>query len=79
MAKSRTRARSRKKVELTPETIQQALEDLGINVPYYEARLVGNRIEFHLYGGQVKTWPPPKGARSERSAGARPERSERNK
>ena len=57
MAKSRTRATSRKKVELTPETIKQALEELGITVPYYDARLVGNRIEFHLYGGQVKTWP----------------------
>jgi hypothetical protein len=57
MAKSRTTVRSRKKVQLTPETIKQALEDLDINVPYYDARLVGNRIEFHLYGGQVRTWP----------------------
>ena len=57
MAKSRTRATSRKKLELNPETVKQALEELGINVPFYQARLVGNRIEFHLYGGQVRTWP----------------------
>ena len=68
MATSRRSAKSRRKVELKPETIKQALEELGINVPYYEARLVGNRIEFHLYGGQVRTWP---GARPERSEGSK--------
>lgn len=53
------RATSRKKLQLTPKTLRQALDELGINVPYYEARLVGNRIEFHLYGGQLVTWTPP--------------------
>jgi hypothetical protein len=58
MPKSRTTARSRTKVQLTPETINQALEELGIDVPYYDVRLVRNRLEFHLLGGAVATWPP---------------------
>jgi hypothetical protein len=35
----------------------QALADLGITVPVSACRLVGNRLEFHLYGGQVLHWP----------------------
>lgn len=37
--------------------LAQALAELAVNVPYYDARLVGNRLELHLYGGQVRTWP----------------------
>jgi hypothetical protein len=47
-----------KKVTRTQANIQRALEDLDINVPYYDCRLVGNRLEFHLYGGRVLSWPP---------------------
>jgi hypothetical protein len=35
----------------------QALADLGITVPVAACRLVGNRLQFHLYGGQVLHWP----------------------
>ena len=38
--------------------LPRALQDLGINRPYYSARVVGNRIELHLYGGDVVYWPP---------------------
>jgi hypothetical protein len=54
-------ATTRKKpagTQADPETVAQALEALGINVPYYAARVVGNRIELTLYGGQVVTWSP---------------------
>ena len=37
--------------------IQSAAAALGFNVPYH-ARVVGDRIEFHLRGGQVLYWPP---------------------
>jgi hypothetical protein len=45
-------------IQADPATIQQALDALGITVPYYTARVVGNRIELTLYGGQVVTWSP---------------------
>jgi hypothetical protein len=34
-----------------------AVAALGLDVPYYQVRLVGNRLEFHLYGGDVVYWP----------------------
>ena len=40
-------------------TIRQALEELGINRPYYTCRVVGGRLELVLYGGDVVTWPQP--------------------
>jgi len=43
---------------VTLDDLPRALQELGVNVPYYDARLVGNRLELHLYGGQVRTWPP---------------------
>lgn len=39
-------------------TIRQALDELGINKPFYTCKVVGNRLEFTLYGGDVVTWPP---------------------
>jgi hypothetical protein len=36
----------------------QALAELGITVPVAACRLVGNRLEFRLYGGRVLYWPP---------------------
>lgn len=46
-----------KRIRRTTATIAQALAELNINVPYYACRVVGNRLEFHLYGGQVTYWP----------------------
>jgi hypothetical protein len=40
------------------ETIRQALDELAINRPYYSCRVVGNRLELALYGGDVVFWPP---------------------
>ena len=41
-----------------PETIRQALDELQINRPFYTCRVVGNRLEFSLYGGDLIYWPP---------------------
>jgi hypothetical protein len=59
-----TKRTTRKKPAAPPVTLTDApvaVAALGINVPYYRVRLVGNRLEFHLYGGQVVYWPadPP--------------------
>jgi len=40
------------------DTIRQALEDLGIDKPYMNCRVVGSRLELTLYGGDVVFWPP---------------------
>lgn len=42
----------------TAETIRQALEELGIDRPYFQCRVVGGRLELTLYGGDVVYWPP---------------------
>ncbi len=39
-------------------TIRQAIEDLGINRPFYSCRVVGSRLEFSMYGGDLIFWPP---------------------
>jgi hypothetical protein len=45
--------------EPCPEHLyDQALHELDITVPVYFCRLVGNRLEFHLYGGRIIFWPP---------------------
>jgi len=44
----------------TAETVRQAVEELGINRPFYSCRIVGNRLEFSLYGGDLVYWPPKK-------------------
>ena len=38
-------------------TIRQALDELGLNRPYYSCRVAGSRLEFVLLGGDVVTWP----------------------
>ncbi len=41
-----------------PEALyEQALAELQITVPVYTCRVVGNRLEFRLYGGRVLYWP----------------------
>ena len=52
--------------EVTIADAPVALAALGINVPYYQVRLVGNRLEFHLYGGNVVYWPDPPAAPEEK-------------
>jgi hypothetical protein len=38
------------------QEIKQATEYLGIDVPIMSTRVVGDRIELYLYGGQRVTW-----------------------
>ena len=45
------------------ETIRQAIEELGLNRPFYTCRVVGNRLEFSLYGGDLVYWPPKRARR----------------
>ena len=57
-----TRAkRTPRRVTASQANIKRALQDLGITVPFYRARVVGNRLELSLYGGDVVYWPPKKG------------------
>ncbi len=41
------------------DLIKTALKDLALDRPYYQARVIGDRIEFHLYGGEVAVWTGP--------------------
>jgi hypothetical protein len=45
-------------IKADQDTIRQAVEELGINRPFYTCRVVGNRLEFSLYGGDLIYWPP---------------------
>ena len=38
-------------------TVEQAVKALGIDVPVMACRMVGDRMELHLYGGQVVFYP----------------------
>jgi len=53
-------AKSRKKPALVAdeETVKRAIQDLGLNRPFYTCRVVGARLEFSLYGGDLVYWPP---------------------
>ena len=53
------RKTAQKKLVATPDTIRAALEELAEDRPFYTCCVVGNRIEFSMYGGDVVTWPPP--------------------
>lgn len=57
-----TRKKPARKPAITddPETIRQALDELGIDRPYFSSRIVGNRLELTLYGGDLVYWPPEK-------------------
>ena len=48
-------------------TIRQALDELGIDRPYYTCRAAGCRLEFTLYGGDVAVWPPEPASKSKPS------------
>jgi hypothetical protein len=55
MTKRRTRKKPAPTVTIADAPV--AVAALGLDVPYYQVRLVGNRLEFHLYGGNVVYWP----------------------
>ena len=50
--------RRRPAIKADAKTIRQALDELGIDRPYYTARVVGGRLELRLYGGDYVYWPP---------------------
>jgi hypothetical protein len=39
-------------------TIARAILELRLDVPVYNARVVGDRLELRLFGGKVAYWPP---------------------
>ena len=49
--------RSPRPLTADPATIRQALDELGIDRPYYTAKVVGGRLELRLYGGDYVYWP----------------------
>jgi hypothetical protein len=50
-----------KKITASQANIARALDELGIDKPYYVCRVVGGRLELTLYGGEVVYWPPRRG------------------
>ena len=52
--------------------LEQAVKALGIDVPVMSCRMIGGRMELHLYGGRVVLYPedaePPRDPRAGRSA-----------
>lgn len=57
-ATRRVGAGSPRPITADAATIRRALDDLGIDRPYYTARVVGGRLELRLYGGDYVYWPP---------------------
>jgi hypothetical protein len=49
---------ARPQVDDSPATVARAVDELGIDVPIYAARVVGDRLELRLYGGAIAYWPP---------------------
>ena len=47
-----------KRITKSKANVARAIRELDITVPYYTCRLVGNRLEFRLYGGLAVYWPP---------------------
>ena len=41
------------------ELTEKAISELGIDKPIMATRMVGNRLELHLYGGEVVNYSPP--------------------
>ena len=39
--------------------VKKAAIKLGIDKPIMSYKVVGDRIELHLYGGSIVMWPPP--------------------
>jgi hypothetical protein len=58
----------KKRIRNTAANRRKALQELGINVPYYTCRVVGGRLEFALYGGSVVYWPAAPAAAKKETA-----------
>jgi len=43
------------------DLVRKAIQDLGLDTPYYTCRVVGRRLEFVLATGAIAYWPPTKG------------------
>ena len=60
MTQTRKKPAKKPAIKADDDTIRKALDELGIDRPYTTVRVVGNRLELALYGGDVVTWPPTK-------------------
>jgi hypothetical protein len=59
MPKAKKKAKPRAQaVRNTKANRARAIKELGINRPFYTCRVIGNQLEFRLYGGDVVYWPP---------------------
>jgi hypothetical protein len=56
MTKRKTTTRP-KRITASQANIRRAIKDLGIDRPYYTVKVVGGRLQFRLYGGDVVYWP----------------------
>ena len=62
-----SRKRGKPAIKADEATIRQAVDELGLNRPFYTCRVVGARLEFSLYGGDLVYWPPKPAPRKTRS------------
>jgi hypothetical protein len=53
-----SKARQPRSITASQANIAKALRELGITKPYYSCKVVGGRLRFTLYGGDVVFWPP---------------------
>jgi hypothetical protein len=58
MAKKSKSQAEPQQVRNDARTRARAIRELGIDVPVYTTRVVGDRLELALYGGSVVYWPP---------------------
>ena len=54
--------------KVSDDQVKKAVEELEIDVPVQAVRMVGNRLELYLYGGQVVSWTAPAAARKRKPA-----------
>ena len=40
------------------KSLKEMVQELGIDKPVMATRVVGNRVELYLYGGEVLNYPP---------------------
>ena len=59
---------TRARVRNDERTRTRAIRELGINVPIYRTRVVGNRLELFVYPGIALYWPPEPGDGEEEEA-----------
>jgi hypothetical protein len=56
--KAKPAAKPAPKVTNSAANRAKALQELAVDKPWYSCRVVGGRLEFALYGGDVVFWPP---------------------